>query len=174
MPAPPWDNISPLSPVSIILLLFMERRTLLSRNHERVTNPPKSEPLLQWTLSVGRWKKPSLVARMDPPHVTWIDSSSPNYASPQLHPSLRRIQFTNSAGHQISLDEKRHHVAWYDIQNNVNFPAGLSLLVKVGEFVSRSPQEQGLVIDEEMVEWPIGFPEVWLISLLLTYTRRQM
>jgi hypothetical protein len=48
----------------------------------------------------------------------------------------------------------------YDIQNNVNFPVGLGLLVKVGEFVSKSPLDQSLTIKEEMVEWPIGFTEV--------------
>ncbi|XP_077890917.1 vomeronasal type-2 receptor 116-like isoform X2 [Ictidomys tridecemlineatus] len=77
----------------------------------------------------------------------------------QLHPFLKNIQFTNSAGEHISLDEKSSQMAQYDILNTVNFPAGLGLLVKVGEFVPRSPLGQGLVISEEMIEWPIGFTE---------------
>nr|XP_040146952.1 vomeronasal type-2 receptor 116-like [Ictidomys tridecemlineatus] len=77
----------------------------------------------------------------------------------QLHPFLKNIRFTNSAGEHISLDEKSSQMAPYDILNAVNFPAGLGLLVKVGEFVPRSPLGQGLVISEEMIEWPIGFSE---------------
>uniref|UniRef100_A0A8D2DLC7 G-protein coupled receptors family 3 profile domain-containing protein n=1 Tax=Sciurus vulgaris TaxID=55149 RepID=A0A8D2DLC7_SCIVU len=67
-----------------------------------------------------------------------------------------KTQFINSAGDHISLDEKSNQMAQYDIHNAVNFPAGLGLLVKVGEFVSKRPLGQGLVINEEMVEWPIG------------------
>ncbi|XP_048666256.1 vomeronasal type-2 receptor 116-like [Marmota marmota marmota] len=77
----------------------------------------------------------------------------------QLHPFLKNVRFTNSAGDHISLGEKSSQMAQYDIHNAVNFPAGLGLLVKVGEFVPRSPLGQGLVISEEMIEWPIGFTE---------------
>ena len=38
----------------------------------------------------------------------------------------------------MSLDEERNHVVHYDILNAVNFPGGLGLLVKVGEFVSNT------------------------------------
>ena len=48
----------------------------------------------------------------------------------------------------------------YDIPNAVSFPGGLGLLVKVGEFGSSSSYDQGLVINEGMTEWPIGFKEV--------------
>ncbi|KAF7482115.1 hypothetical protein GHT09_006705 [Marmota monax] len=81
------------------------------------------------------------------------------YKMPQVHPFLKNVRFTNSAGDHISLGEKSSQMAQYDIHNAVNFPAGLGLLVKVGEFVPRSPLGQGLVISEEMIEWPIGFTE---------------
>lgn len=55
---------------------------------------------------------------------------------------------------------KRSHVVQYDILNAVSFPGGLGLLIKVGEFGSNSLYGQGLVIKEEMIEWPIGFKEV--------------
>lgn len=42
----------------------------------------------------------------------------------------------------------------------MNFPAGLGLLVKVGEFVTNIPYGQGLVINEEMIEWSVVFKEV--------------
>ncbi|XP_076966475.1 vomeronasal type-2 receptor 116-like [Callospermophilus lateralis] len=88
------------------------------------------------------------------------DADQPQLHPWQLHPFLKNIRFTNSAGAHISLDEKSSQMAQYDIHNAVNFPAGLGLLVKVGEFVPRSPLGQGLVISEEMIEWPIGFTEV--------------
>ena len=58
------------------------------------------------------------------------------------------------------LDEKRSHVMQYDILNAVSFPAGLWLQVKVGEFGFDGLYDQGLVINHEMIEWPIGFKEV--------------
>ena len=78
----------------------------------------------------------------------------------QLQPILRKIQFINSVGEHVCRDEKQNHVAWYNVHNTVNFLAGLGLLVKVGEFVSHAPYDQGMVISEKMIEWPIGFKEV--------------
>nr|XP_051695815.1 vomeronasal type-2 receptor 116-like [Oryctolagus cuniculus] len=48
-------------------------------------------------------------------------------------------------------------MAHYDIHNIVNFPAGFRLLIKIGEFSSESAHDQGLVLNEEMIEWPIAF-----------------
>ncbi|XP_042546344.1 vomeronasal type-2 receptor 116-like [Dipodomys spectabilis] len=84
-------------------------------------------------------------------------SDQPKVLPWQLHPFLRKIQFTSSAGDHISLDEKINSVVQYDVQNIVNFPAGLGLMIKVGEFVCRSPLNQELIIKKEMIEWPIGF-----------------
>uniref|UniRef100_G1U605 G-protein coupled receptors family 3 profile domain-containing protein n=1 Tax=Oryctolagus cuniculus TaxID=9986 RepID=G1U605_RABIT len=41
--------------------------------------------------------------------------------------------------------------------NIVNFPAGFRLLVKIGEFSSKSPHDQDLLINEDIIEWPVGF-----------------
>lgn len=59
-------------------------------------------------------------------------------------------------------DEKGSHVMQYDILNAVNFLAGLWLQVKVGEFGFSGLYDQGLVINDEMVEWSIGFKEIRL------------
>nr|XP_051687047.1 vomeronasal type-2 receptor 116-like [Oryctolagus cuniculus] len=75
----------------------------------------------------------------------------------QLHQFLRKIQFTNSAGDKVSFHETRNHMAHYDIQSVVNFPSGLRLLTKIGEFSSKSPHEQSLLFNEEMIEWPVTF-----------------
>ncbi|XP_051690368.1 vomeronasal type-2 receptor 116-like [Oryctolagus cuniculus] len=87
------------------------------------------------------------------------DSSQPMLLPWQLHPPLRKIQFTNNAGDDISFHETRDHMAHYDIQNIGNFPVGLQLLIKIGEFSSKSPHDQALVISKEMIEWPIAFKE---------------
>ncbi|ELV12649.1 Vomeronasal type-2 receptor 26 [Tupaia chinensis] len=80
------------------------------------------------------------------------------YKIPQLHPFLKKIQFANSAGDHVSLDEKRKQIAHYDIKNIVK--SGFSwTMVKVGEF-SSSPHTEGLVIDEMMIKWPAAFKEV--------------
>ncbi|XP_027624808.1 vomeronasal type-2 receptor 116-like [Tupaia chinensis] len=77
----------------------------------------------------------------------------------QLHPFLRKIQFTNGAGDNTSLDDKNNHVTQYDVQNLVRFPDKSWVLVKVGEFFSKSPHNQDLVINEEMIKWPVIFRE---------------
>ncbi|ELV12910.1 Vomeronasal type-2 receptor 26 [Tupaia chinensis] len=75
----------------------------------------------------------------------------------ELHPFLKKIQFTNSAGDHVSLDEQRKQIAHYDIKNIVK--SGFSgTMVKVGEF-SSSPHTEGLVIDEMMIKWPAAFKE---------------
>ncbi|XP_051061070.1 vomeronasal type-2 receptor 116-like [Phodopus roborovskii] len=75
----------------------------------------------------------------------------------QLHPFLRKIQFTNAAGDQIHFDENKNHVEKYDVQNFLGYTNNDSFLVKVGEFVSKSPQDQGLFINEVLIKWPRYF-----------------
>ncbi|XP_012785426.2 vomeronasal type-2 receptor 26-like [Ochotona princeps] len=77
----------------------------------------------------------------------------------QLHPFLRKLQFVNSAGSHISLDETRNPTVRYDMHNIVSFPTGLGLLVKVGEFSSMNSEEPVLLIHEEWIEWPVAFIE---------------
>ncbi|XP_051061068.1 vomeronasal type-2 receptor 116-like [Phodopus roborovskii] len=75
----------------------------------------------------------------------------------QLHPFLRKIQFTNAAGDQICFDENKNHVEKYDVQNFLGNTNNDSFLVKVGEFVSKSLQDQGLFINEVLIKWPRYF-----------------
>ncbi|ELW47252.1 Vomeronasal type-2 receptor 26 [Tupaia chinensis] len=81
------------------------------------------------------------------------------YKSPQLHSFLRKTAFTNSAGDNVSFGDSEHYIAQYDIQNLVKFPNDSWMLVKVGEFVSKSPHDRDLVIDKEMLKWPDVFQE---------------
>ncbi|XP_006160012.1 vomeronasal type-2 receptor 116 [Tupaia chinensis] len=76
-----------------------------------------------------------------------------------LHSLMRKTIFTNSAGDNMSFGDNEQYMAQYDIQNLVKFPNDSWMLVKVGEFVSKSPHDRGLVIDKEMLKWPDVFQE---------------
>ncbi|XP_060038239.1 vomeronasal type-2 receptor 116-like [Erinaceus europaeus] len=83
------------------------------------------------------------------------DANIPMLLSWQLHLFLRNIQFTNSFGEHISLEDQRKSVKRYDILNTVSFPAAHDFLVKVGEFVFNGQNNQTLVLNKEAIEWPI-------------------
>ncbi|XP_060038233.1 vomeronasal type-2 receptor 116-like [Erinaceus europaeus] len=83
------------------------------------------------------------------------DANIPMLLSWQLHLFLRNIQFTNSFGEHISLEDQRKSVKRYDILNTVSFPAAHDFLVKVGEFVINGQNNQTLVLNKEAIEWPI-------------------
>ncbi|XP_027623920.1 extracellular calcium-sensing receptor-like, partial [Tupaia chinensis] len=80
------------------------------------------------------------------------------YKSPQLHPFLRKSQLTNSIVYNKPLDEKRKMVQ-YDIHNLMRFSNGSLLFVEVEDFVYKSTQDQGLVINEKMINLPVNFKE---------------
>uniref|UniRef100_H0XV63 G-protein coupled receptors family 3 profile domain-containing protein n=1 Tax=Otolemur garnettii TaxID=30611 RepID=H0XV63_OTOGA len=75
----------------------------------------------------------------------------------QLHPFLRNIHFKNPAGDPVNLDEGRKLDSEYDILNFWNFPEGLGLKMKVGQFTPYVPRAQQLSVSEYMNEWTIGF-----------------
>ncbi|XP_006150985.1 vomeronasal type-2 receptor 116 [Tupaia chinensis] len=77
---------------------------------------------------------------------------------PCLHPFLRKSQLINSIVYNKPLDEKRKAVQ-YDIHNLVRFSNRILLLIKVGDFVYSSTHDQGLVINEDMIKWPVSFKE---------------
>ncbi|XP_040587274.1 vomeronasal type-2 receptor 116-like [Mesocricetus auratus] len=77
----------------------------------------------------------------------------------QLHPFLKNMQFTNPAGEQVNLDDKMKLNADYDILNYWNFPEGLELKVKVGQFSPYGPRGQQLSLSEDMIEWATEITE---------------
>ncbi|XP_013362686.1 PREDICTED: vomeronasal type-2 receptor 116-like [Chinchilla lanigera] len=76
----------------------------------------------------------------------------------QLHTFLKNIQFNNPAGDQVTLDKKVKLDAKYDILNYWNFPEGLRLYVKVGEFSPHVANKQ-LTLSEEMIQWATAITE---------------
>ncbi|XP_042549852.1 vomeronasal type-2 receptor 116-like [Dipodomys spectabilis] len=77
----------------------------------------------------------------------------------QLLHFLKNIQFHDSVGHQVILDEKRKLEPDYDILNIWNFPEGLELEVRVGKFSPNALHGNQLFLSEDMVEWAIGNTE---------------
>ncbi|KAM5237902.1 vomeronasal type-2 receptor 116-like [Ctenodactylus gundi] len=71
----------------------------------------------------------------------------------QLHSFLKKVQFINSAGEQVILDDNRKLEAEYDIVNFWNFPEGLRERVTVGRFSPHVPPRQRLSLDENIIEW---------------------
>ncbi|XP_045146230.1 vomeronasal type-2 receptor 26-like [Echinops telfairi] len=76
-----------------------------------------------------------------------------------LHPFITNTLLENSAGERVSLNENRNCVSRYDILNFLNFPGALGLPMKVGEFIPQGLRGQGLMIQEEQIEWAFGFTE---------------
>ncbi|XP_044523153.1 vomeronasal type-2 receptor 26-like [Gracilinanus agilis] len=71
----------------------------------------------------------------------------------KLHSHLRNIQFNNTAGDQVFMDEKRIPEANYDINNFVAQRNGREVLRKIGEFIPQSPLGKDFCINENIIEW---------------------
>ncbi|XP_036618232.1 vomeronasal type-2 receptor 26-like [Trichosurus vulpecula] len=71
----------------------------------------------------------------------------------KLHSFLKDIQFNNSAGDQVFMDEKRSSEAQYDIRNYVVYLNDSEFLLKVGQFIPNAPPGQDFTICEEAIHW---------------------
>ncbi|XP_074058418.1 LOW QUALITY PROTEIN: vomeronasal type-2 receptor 26-like [Macrotis lagotis] len=71
----------------------------------------------------------------------------------QLHSFLKDVQFNNSAGDQVFVDEKRSSEAHYEIRNYVTFLNDTEFLVKVGQFTPNAPAGQDFIMCEEIINW---------------------
>ncbi|XP_044514861.1 vomeronasal type-2 receptor 26-like [Gracilinanus agilis] len=71
----------------------------------------------------------------------------------QLHPFLKKTQFTNNAGDQMFVDETRSSEAQYAIMNYIFFQNETDALVKVGQFLPKAPFRQDFTICEDIIVW---------------------
>ncbi|KAF5920583.1 hypothetical protein HPG69_012064 [Diceros bicornis minor] len=77
------------------------------------------------------------------------------YKFPQLHSSLKNINFSNSVGDQVFLDEEKNPEAKYDIMNYVcRHLNDTEELVNVGHFIPRALLDPELTIREEVIKSP--------------------
>ncbi|XP_012368466.1 vomeronasal type-2 receptor 116-like [Octodon degus] len=70
----------------------------------------------------------------------------------KLHSLLKNIKFDTCAGEHVNLDKERKLHIKFDILKFWNFPEGLRLKVKVGEFSPHVPNGQQLTLSE-MIQW---------------------
>ncbi|XP_060038240.1 vomeronasal type-2 receptor 116-like [Erinaceus europaeus] len=82
------------------------------------------------------------------------NANQPAFFSWKLHPFLKNIQFINSIGDHILLDGQRTSSQQFDVLTTVAVPAAHGFTSKVGEFVANGPNNQHLIINEEILEWP--------------------
>ncbi|XP_032092093.1 vomeronasal type-2 receptor 26-like [Thamnophis elegans] len=83
----------------------------------------------------------------------------------QLHFFFKRIAFNNSAGDEISFDEKGELVTGLDLENWVTFPNQSLHQVKVGKLDPRAAEDQMFTIHKEAITWPSTFNQTPPVSL---------
>ncbi|XP_036609749.1 vomeronasal type-2 receptor 26-like [Trichosurus vulpecula] len=72
----------------------------------------------------------------------------------------QNIQFNNTAGDQIFMDENRNPEAQYNILNYVTFDLDAEALVKVGQFIPKAEHGQDFTINEEAIVWGWKYYEI--------------
>ncbi|XP_042549901.1 vomeronasal type-2 receptor 116-like [Dipodomys spectabilis] len=88
-----------------------------------------------------------------------LKNGSTGFPPWQLHPILKNVKFRNSAGHEVDMTQKEKVSSEVDILNFWNFPEGLHLKVKVGNFSPHFPPEYQLSLSENMIDWATGFSQ---------------
>ncbi|XP_077774096.1 vomeronasal type-2 receptor 26-like [Podarcis muralis] len=89
-----------------------------------------------------------------------------HYKIPQMHSYLQDISFNNSAGETVFFNEKGERSGGFDIMNMIMFPNNSFLRVKVGRVEDpRAPEENGFMINEDLIVWQRSFNKVPPLSL---------
>ncbi|XP_075815303.1 vomeronasal type-2 receptor 116-like isoform X5 [Microtus pennsylvanicus] len=78
----------------------------------------------------------------------------------KLHSFLRKTRFTNPLGDRVIMNQKDKLQEEYSIFHIWNFPYGLGLKVKIGEFSSYFPYGQQLHLYEDMIEHATGSRQI--------------
>ncbi|XP_076429479.1 vomeronasal type-2 receptor 116-like [Peromyscus maniculatus bairdii] len=74
----------------------------------------------------------------------------------QLYPFLKNMHFINPVGDVINMNQKEKLQAEYGIYHISNFPHGVGLKVKIGEFKPYFPHGEQLHLYEDMIKWTTG------------------
>ncbi|XP_076424201.1 vomeronasal type-2 receptor 116-like isoform X6 [Peromyscus maniculatus bairdii] len=74
----------------------------------------------------------------------------------QLHLFLKNMHFINPVGDVINMNQKEKLQAEYGIYHISNFPHGVGLKVKIGEFKPYFPHGEQLHLYEDMIAWTTG------------------
>uniref|UniRef100_A0A3B4YKN5 Olfactory receptor C family, x3 n=1 Tax=Seriola lalandi dorsalis TaxID=1841481 RepID=A0A3B4YKN5_SERLL len=74
---------------------------------------------------------------------------------PQLIHYMKRANFS-ALGAKVNFDQNGDPIAYYDLMNWQRSPDGSLALVKVGFYDASSPAGYSLVINDSMIQWPVG------------------
>ncbi|XP_060137202.1 vomeronasal type-2 receptor 26-like [Zootoca vivipara] len=87
------------------------------------------------------------------------------YKIPQLHHFLRSVSFNNSAGEEVSFNQKGELIAGFDIINWIVFPNQSFQRVKVGRIDSQASPGHAFTINEDAITWHSWFNKTQPLSL---------
>ncbi|KAJ4936116.1 hypothetical protein JOQ06_017640, partial [Pogonophryne albipinna] len=76
----------------------------------------------------------------------------------QLIHYMKRANFS-ALGEKVNFDENGDPIAYYDLMNWQRRPDGSLHLVKVGFYDASTPDGRSLVINESVIQWPVGKQE---------------
>ncbi|XP_041509297.1 vomeronasal type-2 receptor 116-like isoform X1 [Microtus oregoni] len=74
----------------------------------------------------------------------------------KLHSFLKKTSFINPVGDRVNMNQKENLQEEYDIFQIWNFPYGLGLKIKIGEFSTYFPHGKQLHLYEDMIEQSTG------------------
>nr|XP_044997275.1 LOW QUALITY PROTEIN: vomeronasal type-2 receptor 116-like [Jaculus jaculus] len=74
----------------------------------------------------------------------------------KFYHTMKNTQFINPIGDLVTINEKTKCDADYDISHISNFPQGLGIKVKIGQFSSYGSFGQQLYLSDEAIEWATG------------------
>nr|XP_012806010.2 vomeronasal type-2 receptor 116-like [Jaculus jaculus] len=78
----------------------------------------------------------------------------------KIYHTMKNLQFINPIGDIVTINEKTKCDADYDIFHISNFPQGLGIKVKIGQFSSYGSPGQQLHLSDEAIEWATGGRQV--------------
>uniref|UniRef100_A0A3B4YKF3 Olfactory receptor C family, x3 n=1 Tax=Seriola lalandi dorsalis TaxID=1841481 RepID=A0A3B4YKF3_SERLL len=82
--------------------------------------------------------------------------ADPKHFKPwQLIHYMKRANFS-ALGAKVNFDQNGDPIAYYDLMNWQRSPDGSLALVKVGFYDASSPAGYSLVINDSMIQWPVG------------------
>nr|XP_044997255.1 vomeronasal type-2 receptor 116-like [Jaculus jaculus] len=78
----------------------------------------------------------------------------------KFYHTMKNMEFINPIGDLVTLNEKRKCDADYDIFHISNYPQGLGIKVKIGQFTSYGSFGQQLYLSDEAIKWATGSRQI--------------
>ncbi|XP_028622531.1 vomeronasal type-2 receptor 116-like isoform X2 [Grammomys surdaster] len=78
----------------------------------------------------------------------------------EVHAFLKNMKFFNPIGDIVIINQKTKTDAEYEFHMIWNFPQGLEMKVKIGQFYSYLLHDQKLYLYEDMIQWVSGYSQI--------------